>query len=97
MRKITRDSIEAFLNFEEFYRDNTQVKVDGKGLASLYLYGNLIATHNPENSEIRISNAGWFTNVTKERLNGIPKVNLTQRNFKWYLNDKEWYGDWITV
>jgi len=44
-----------------------------------------------------ITNAGWQSNTTKERLNGLSGVSIYQKNFQWFLNGKPWNGDWITV
>ena len=98
MRKITRDSINAFLNFENFKRGNTEVKVCQTGLgtqSTLYLHGNDIAIKN--RTGVKIRNAGWFTNTTKERLNGLPCVNIVQKDFEWYLNGELWEGDLVLV
>ncbi|MBD3727311.1 MAG: hypothetical protein IE936_09635 [Moraxella osloensis] len=96
MRQITADCIRAFINHRVFRRDNTQVEIDNNGSASLYLHGNLIAVHH-RGGDIQITNAGWVTNVTKERLNGIPGVSISQRKGKWYLNDRLWDGSWVKV
>ena len=98
MRKITRDSINAFLNFKNFKRGNTEVKVCQTGLgtqSTLYLHGNDIAIKN--RTGVKIRNAGWFTNTTKERLNGLPCVNIVQKDFEWYLNGELWEGDLVLV
>lgn len=44
-----------------------------------------------------IRNAGWWTNTTKERLNGLSNVQISQRNYRWYLNGQIWDGNWIAV
>jgi hypothetical protein len=56
----------------------------------MYLFGNLIAVNN--NGVISVSNAGWESITTKERLNGIPGVNIKQSKGLWYLNGVEWNG-----
>ena len=46
MRKITKESSEAFVNFEQFKKSNTRVEVfndTDKRVVNLYLHGNLIA------------------------------------------------------
>lgn len=101
MRKITRDAINAFISGQKFSRDNTTVKVEpvSFSLVHLFLHGNLIAKRYLKEGEnvLMISNAGWFSNTTKERLNGIPGVSISQRKGVWYLNNKEWNGCWITI
>ena len=97
MRKITEDSIHAFMNAEKFKRDNTEVEVL-PNVTVLKLFGNEIAYryNNPERT-LSITNCGWKTNTTKERLNGLPNVNIYQKNFYWYLNGEEWNGKLIDV
>jgi hypothetical protein len=46
---------------------------------------------------LQISNAGWASNTTKERLNGIPGVHIKQKNWTWYLNGQEWDGGWKRI
>ena len=97
MKKITRDSVDAFINARPFRKDNTEVTVLDN-LTILKLFGNEIAyRYNDPERTLSITNAGWFSNTTKERLNGIPNVRIHQKNFNWYLNDKEWDGRLIDV
>tara|TARA_R100000734_G_C3302537_1_gene93073 strand:- start:776 stop:1168 length:393 start_codon:yes stop_codon:yes gene_type:complete len=97
MRQITKDSINAFMNAKTFKRQNMEVEVL-PNVTILYLHDNPIAYryNNPERT-LTIQNCGWFSNTTKERLNALPNVHIVQRNFKWYLNGKEWNGDWIDI
>lgn len=90
MRQVTIDIVSAFMARTPSTKSNSHT--DGQ---TLFLHGNAIARHG-ENG-IEISNAGWKSNTTKERLNGLPGVNVHQKNFVWYLNGKEWDGDWVTV
>lgn len=90
MRKITEDAVNAFMSGNKFSRSNTKVIH-----FTLYLHGNLIA--KKDGVGLKITNAGWFTATTKERLNGLPNVNIVQRKGVWYLNGKEWDGSWIYV
>ena len=95
MRKITNDSINAFLNRRIFTRQNMKVRELNKKYY-LKLHDNIIAILHEDNTLI-ITNCGWFTPTTKERLNGLPNVNIYQRNFKWFLNGKEWDGNKINI
>jgi len=106
MRKITKLARKAFLNAKPFKMSNTEVKVlvgaFGATITEMYLFGNKIArrySHELDpHSLIAITNAGYKTATTKERLNGIiPSVNIYQKNFKWYLNDEPWNGHWTVV
>jgi hypothetical protein len=44
---------------------------------------------------VTISNAGWFSKTTKERLNGLYGVSISQKAGEWYLNGIKWGGHWI--
>ena len=104
MRKITEDSINAFMNAEPFNKSNTEVKVmalenSKPCLIHLYLFDNLIAIRhiNKRVHKIQVTNCGWKTNTTKERLNGIPGVSIYEKNKEWFLNDRLWNGELIDI
>lgn len=90
-RKITKEVIEAFMNATQIRKANTSIVVDGS-LVKMYLHGNLIAVRDSAKDRISITSAGWQTNTTKERLNGIPGVCISQRKWVWYLNGQQWDG-----
>ena len=94
MRAITFDSVQAFRNNETRSFGNTRVEANN-GVTKLFLFDNLIA--KKENGVVKISNAGWSSNTTKERLNGLSGVNIHQKNFVWYLNGEEWNGEWREI
>jgi len=97
MRQITKDSVNSFMNAQEFKRGNTEVEVL-PNVTILKLFGNSIAyRYNDPKKTLSITNCGWYTQTTKERLNGIPNVSIYQKNRKWYLNDREWNGDIIEL
>lgn len=96
-RKITTDAVHAFMNGENFSRDNTSVSVNSFGDVVLMLHGNQIAQKRKIENDLQISNAGWFSTTTKERLNGLPGVSVNQRKGVWFLNGEEWDGGWTTV
>jgi hypothetical protein len=62
----------------------------------MYLHGNLIAKYN-DMGRLEISNCGWFSPTTKERLNGLKGVSIEQKDFQWFLNGKLWDGSMIEV
>lgn len=98
MRKITAQVTRAFLNGDNFKLNNTEVIYNEIDETSyLYLFKNLIAKLDHRTKELTITNAGWRSNITKERLNALPKVSITQKNWVWYLNGKEWDGKPITI
>lgn len=94
MRLITQKSVQAFRNNVNFSQSNTKVEIVGNE-TRLYLFDNLIAKRN-ENG-LFVTNAGWKSNTTKERLNGLPNVSIHQKNGVWYLNDKKWDGELTKV
>ena len=94
MRKITSESTYAFECDRPFSKSNMQVTVDGDE-TKLFLFGNLIAKRI--NGVLSITNAGWQSNTTKERLNGLDGVSIQQKNHVWYLNGEEWNGSWKTI
>ena len=99
MRKITTQAVRAFQDGRTFKSGNTSVRVikqDGGGfLVLLDLHGNTIARHESWSGRTYVTDAGWDTRTTKERLNGLDGVSISQRRGVWYLNGNEWDGSWI--
>ena len=95
MRKITSEAVDKFLSKTPFRKSNMAV-VEDSGVYKLKLHGNTIATLDTLNM-LSISNAGWRSNTTKERLNGLPNVHIKQKNWNWFLNGNEWGGEWTRV
>lgn len=89
-RKVTKNIVNAFVNHRSAKEGNS--KTDG---TTLWLHGNAIAQWR--DGVIWITNAGWQTSTTKERLNGLPNVRIYQKDFSWYLNGKPWDGRWTPV
>lgn len=97
MRKITSESVRYFLNAERFNSDNTKVIVR-PNVTVLTLFGNEIAyLYNDPQRTLSITNCGWRSNTTKERLNALPSVSISQKNGKWFLNGQEWDGKLIDI
>jgi len=90
MRTITKTIVGSFLRKEAKSYGNTCT--NGK---SLFLHGNEIARHTANG--IEITNAGWSSNTTKERLNALPGVVIHQKDYQWYLNGFPWDGSWKLV
>jgi len=91
MRKITSQSVDAFVNGYRFNRGNTTVSVCGAtGIRELYLmlHNNLIAKKEVQTNTLTISDCGWQTDTTKERLNGV----LSRLTFGWGLFQKKGNG-----
>lgn len=95
-RQITYDIVRAFNNSYDLKRSNSEVIVDNEGWTNMYLFDNMIAKKNKE-GELYITNAGWMSNTTKERLNGLSGVSIQQKKHKWYLNGEEWDGSWKLI
>ena len=96
MRKITREACRAFESiYGTFKKSNTEVRRISDVGAEMYLHGNLIAYSSPKGTFI--SNGGWSSNTTKERLNGLTGVHIQQRDYVWYLNGEAWNGQWIKI
>lgn len=90
MRQITFDIVNAFEGRRALKIGNS--RTDG---TSLWLFDNKIAEWR--NGELWITNAGWSSNTTKERLNGLTGVHIVQKNFQWYLNGWNWDGEWVCI
>jgi hypothetical protein len=95
MRKITKEAVSAFLERKPYRKSNMSVEAYGNEFR-LKLHGNSIASID-ELGVLSVSNAGWASNTTKERLNGIPGVRVNQKNWTWYLNGQEWDGSWKRI
>jgi len=98
MRKITSEAAEHFLLGVKYSNGNTFVTYDEQsGYVILWLHGNEIARRRDVNIEIRT--AGWPTTTTKERLNGLPGVQVYHKNKILFLNGKPWenHEDWTAV
>lgn len=97
MRKITEESVDAFMNARKFKKSNMEIQVL-PNVTVMKLHGNPIAfRYNDPERTLSITDAGWSSNTTKERLNGIPNVSIQQKNWEWFLNGDKWDGDMIDV
>ena len=90
MRVTTERICNAFESRRTLTLGNS--RTDG---TSLWLFGNKIAEWREDG--IWITNAGWNSNTTKERLNGLTGVSIQQTAGSWYLNDNLWQGEWTSV
>jgi hypothetical protein len=86
MSQITTKICAAFEERRELKIDNSNT--DGE---SLWLFGNKIAKW--VDGEIWITNAGWSSKTTKDRLNGLSRVSIRQASGSWYLNGNYWEGE----
>ncbi len=90
MRKIPQAVCSDFEVGRVRYIGNTHT--DGN---ALYLHGNKIAERR--GGVLWVTLAGWPTVTTRERLNGLSGVRVTQKKGVQYLNGVEWGGEWVAV
>ena len=95
-RKITEKIVYAFMTEKNFKLSNSEVKNDGV-LTKLYLFNNKIAVKENSTGKVKITLAGYPTNTTRERLNGLPNCRIIQKDFTQYLNGEkinsyDWYA-----
>lgn len=85
MRQITEIIINAFMLNQNIEVGDSEVVSNGE-FTKLYLHGNLIACKKIATGETEISMAGYPSQTTRERLNGLPGVKVYQKQGKQYLN-----------
>jgi hypothetical protein len=96
-RKITEQAVTALLRGERFNSSNTTVDVAGD-VATMSLHGNPIAVVNIRTRVMLVSTGEWETTTTKERLNGLPFVQVHTAKHVLHLNGKPWdHSDKWTV
>lgn len=86
MRQITKEAIKALMTNRSYKKDNTEVRDK-----AMFLHQYKVAWVN-DNNHLFICACGFLTNTTKERLNGLPNVNIVQKRGDWYLNGVYWDG-----
>lgn len=95
MRKITSEAVQSFMDRKKFKKSNMSVTIE-EGITYLKLHNNKIAALLGD-GRMWVSNAGWRSNTTKERLNGLPGVRVNQKNWDWFLNGQLWDGNPIYI
>lgn len=102
MRQITKQAVNKFNNNESFNKNNTRIEyqhIFSEPTTIMYLHNNVIA--QKQENELRITNSGWFSNTTKERLNGLLDSigfdKIYQKNFEWFLADRKWNGKPVRI
>jgi hypothetical protein len=90
MRKITEQVCRAFEARRAMAKDNT--RTDG---TTLFLFNRPIAEYR--DGDLWICDGDFQSMTTKERLNGLQGVSVTQKAFQWYLNGEKWDGHWRPV
>jgi hypothetical protein len=90
MRKVTELSVDAFINRKSFSSGNTLVRANER-YTEFVLHGNVIAIMD-EDKTLKVTNCGYTSNVSKERLNGILQhfnARIYQKKFQWYIETNE--------
>jgi len=87
-KKIAIDATHAFLNKENFKRDDTRVLVK-KDQTIMFFNGHAIATKHHNDGRITITNCGFDIGITKERLNCI--LHYLGCEYFIYEKDLTWY------
>ena len=90
MRQITAKIVRAFENRQPLKIDNS--RTDG---TSLWLFGNKIAEWRE--GDVWVTNAGWDSRTTNERLNGLSGVHVRKQRGTLLLNERVWDGRWVNV
>jgi hypothetical protein len=94
-RKITEQSVRAFYNREKFNKSNMSVEISDSGHPLLKLHGNTIA--GMDHIGVWITDAGWPTRTTFERLNGLDNIRINTKKGQAYLNGEEWDGEKVYI
>ncbi len=88
MRIIEKQLLQALNERKTANLGNTMVITDGHTML-VRLHGNLIAAIDLHSNEVKVSNCGWQSNVTKSRLNVVlsafGKGTISQKQGVWYL------------
>jgi len=89
MSKIESDMLHAIKRRKSWKSSNTEVFINDKHCALVYLHGNLIATvsHN----RLQLFDGNWRTSTTKSRLNAIINGLIDGTNNGVYQKDSKWY------
>lgn len=102
MRKVTQNTVNAFIAGTPYAEGNTTVSINAYGAVCLELHGNLIAIRHADGpQETEITHAGRPTPTTRDRLNGLLQTlgnkGIYQKKGVWYIDGEAWGGDWIRV
>lgn len=103
-KQSSYDPANAFNANRTFKSSNTRVTVKD-GMVKMFLFDNLIAKKDIKTGEVFITNAGWPTNTTRDRLNalgaGIHIAGGTRgdhRSGTMYMNGEAMKDDvWYTL
>ncbi len=94
-RKITQESLQNFYLRKKFNKSNMSVEITDEGFPLLKLHGNTIAGKDYEGTWI--TDAGWPTRTTFERLNGFDNIRVNTKKGQVYLNGEAWDGEKVYI
>lgn len=94
-RKITQEAVAAFYNRRKFNKSNMSVEIQDNKYPLLKLHGNTIA--GMDHMGTWITDAGWPTRTTFERLNGLDDVYVNTKKGQTYLNGEAWDGEKVYI
>ena len=94
-RKITEESLQNFYLRKKFNKSNMSVEITSEGFTLLKLHGNTIAGKDYKGTWI--TDAGWPTRTTFERLNGFDNIRVNTKKGQVYLNGEEWDGEKVYI
>ena len=94
-RKISKQAATALKDLIEFKGNNTRVIVQN-GYAACFLWENLIATYDSKTKTLSVSDAGWATFTTAERLNAILDTFGTQVRIKSVKKKMIWSDGFVS-
>ena len=89
MRQVTNRIANAFASRQSLTVGNT--RTDGN---HVWLHGNMIVKR-AEDGQVLVSNAGWYSNTTKERLSAF--CDVYQKNFEWFIAGEKYEGGWVSA
>lgn len=95
--KVSNEAAAAFIAGRKFSKGNTKVFYSTSYGWVLSLFGNAIAIKSENDNTFQITDAGWNTVTTKDRLNALPGVKIVQKGRIWYLNGIQWDGQLISL
>ena len=94
-RKITEQAVQSFYNRTKFNKSNMSVEIQDDKYPLLKLHGNTIAGRDADG--VWITDAGWPTRTTFERLNGFDDVRVNVKKGQTYLNGEAWDGKKVYI
>lgn len=89
MRTIEQEMLAAFNSNADFHKGNTSVIITDK-YVFVKLHGHIICLKDIHTNKIYYSCCGYYTNVTKSRLNALG-ANIKQVNYQWLQDGKPYH------